>query len=127
MKTCDGCSFLYHGNYIHGVDHYNLTTSTATKCRKNCLNDTRCNGYTHRSSNNYCRLYETTQYQSANSCPDCSFYSKVCDTTTSKNFFLPNLVTNLINFIWHMHEGKVLGIRKNEGLLDAYLNLFYIV
>jgi hypothetical protein len=86
-QLMDGCPFVSHGTSLTGVSYYNQIIVSASECRKNCFSDVRCNGYTHKSSTNHCRLHDTTQYQST-TCPDCSFYSKICEDSTTRKDIL---------------------------------------
>ena len=72
------CAFLSHGTNTKGSTHYRFTSESFSDCQSRCLLDTRCNGFTHNSRENNCRLHETSESQYAAECDSCTFVSKSC-------------------------------------------------
>nr|XP_022325199.1 uncharacterized protein LOC111125558 isoform X2 [Crassostrea virginica] len=72
------CTFSSHGTNTIGSTSYSLTTESFSDCQSRCQLDMRCNGFTHSSFENSCRLHETSESQSAGLCFSCTFVSKNC-------------------------------------------------
>ena len=78
------CTFSSHGSNTRGFTHYSFTSEYFSACQSRCQLDTRCNGFTHNSFENNCRLHETSESQSAGSCYSCTFVSKSCIPSISE-------------------------------------------
>ena len=78
------CTFSSHGTNTKGSTPYSFTSESFSDCQSRCQLDTRCNGFTHNSLDNSCRLHETSESQSAGLCYSCTFVSKSCISSISE-------------------------------------------
>lgn len=80
------CVFEAQGKNMTGSSVTEEMTKSLSDCQSACSADSICLAVTHRSEKNVCRKHNTTETTSIG-CADCTFYLKLCGSTTSMSTF----------------------------------------
>nr|XP_022312041.1 mucin-17-like [Crassostrea virginica] len=111
------CTFSSHGSNTRGSTHYSSTSESFSDCQSRCQLDTRCNGFTHNSRENNCRLHETSESQYTAGCDSCTFVSKSCTPSIIASTENPPVCSG-VTFTDHGQQTKSPGYYRSVDSTD---------
>ena len=86
MGQATQCVFEAQGKNMTGSYVTEEMTKSLSDCKSACSADSNCLAVTHRSEKHFCHIHNTTETRSIG-CADCTFYLKLCGSTTSMSTF----------------------------------------
>ena len=83
------CVFEAQGTSMTGTLYYFWKTMSLSDCQNACSSDIICLAFTHYIGLNHCCLHKSTETKTISPrCTDCTYYLKLCTSTTSMSTFL---------------------------------------